>query len=129
MAAFDVAGGCPGLLSQDLHGCVGALPADGVGFIFLWLQSFPGSAVPTWTRVSRATGDALEYSLLQVLCVLGVSALSCGRPKRCGDGASVCWVREELLLLWMEIQVLVSSTGLAFPSSTAGPGSAWELLC
>lgn len=81
MAVFDMAGGCPGLLSRDLHWCAGALPADGVGFIFLWLQSFPGSAVPTWARVSRATGDALKDSLLQVLCVLGVSALSCGRPK------------------------------------------------
>lgn len=69
MAVFDMAGGCPGLLSQDLHWCVGALPADVAGFISLWLQSFPESAGPTWTRLSQATGDALGDCLLQVLCV------------------------------------------------------------
>lgn len=51
VALFDMAGECPGHLPGDLHWCVGALPADGVGFISLWLQSFPETAVLTWTQI------------------------------------------------------------------------------
>lgn len=93
------------------------------------MAAIPESAVLTWPETAEQQRMLWKILLCKFCVFLGVSALGCGGSEWCGDGASVCWVREELLLLWMEIQVLVSRAGLAFPSSTAGAGSAWELLC